>query len=710
MTSPLQITCWDVKAGRKCPRGILSCKYCQDDAKSNKVVGAAQKLIASRGASSTLVVPHGRIGSASKASTVAVALSLSQQKTVTLFNFSDELKALDQAELTERVKVELEAFGEIVALRFSPGMVYGDKRLFAYYKTPDSAADAVKGLADTPFDIPFNITLGVVMGTGETKTLVQKAFVPPKSCKVTIYVDELPMPKRPAVEPSLTDSEVWIDPMPDEDLEEWCSAFGAVANIFRIPTPPGPTGQQSHKGYVKFKEHAAAKACVEAGAGSWSESERALSWQRGEKSPAKDHTYPYSLVSALIGDKGAGINSLRLDCGVWGMKIGGLDFSPKAHRLSLEAEGDQTNIVRVRPLFEKRLTEIHEEISDFLSQQGEDISQGRAGRVMQDGLVLPKWSWYIHIDELNMPERPDLEPVSTDREVWVPTTPSSEEFEDWKQSFGTIAEVFRVPSTKSDNEKGYVLFETHEAAKACVDLGVGVWSESERALAWQGRNSAKGPRTYPTSIVSWFLRNNGEHIRDVANKCGILHLKLSGDESLGDANVSKRLHFVVEGGRKVSLESIQLGLEEKLAKLHKEMLYYKHDDKDERRDGEEKSDGDEPKSWDERRDWDEKRDRDERRDWDNGGDSRPPRKRQRPGKKDRQKGKGKGGDKWAGSREAEQPHEDDDAPVWAAPVWDEPAWQAESESGKDPKRPRPTQAAKYSYSSGSASGWQGRNY
>ena len=43
---------------------------------------------------------------------------------------------------------------------------------------------------------------------------------------VSLHIDELAMVKRPQVNPTSTDVEVFVDPLPDEsDMESWLAAF-----------------------------------------------------------------------------------------------------------------------------------------------------------------------------------------------------------------------------------------------------------------------------------------------------------------------------------------------------------------------------------------------------------------------------------------------------------------------------------------------------
>ena len=66
------------------------------------------------------------------------------------------------------------------------------------------------------------------------------------------------MTNRPDVEPAPTDTEIFSDPLPEEDLMDTClNAFGSTEEIYVLPSGP-------RRGYVKFKEHSAAARAVEA--------------------------------------------------------------------------------------------------------------------------------------------------------------------------------------------------------------------------------------------------------------------------------------------------------------------------------------------------------------------------------------------------------------------------------------------------------------
>merc|ERR1711972_786817 len=93
-----------------------------------------------------------------------------------------------------------------------------------------------------------------------------------KTSSQTVWIDELEMPCRPSVPPGQSDREVWVDVMPDpDDTNDWLKVFGNVDEVLRLPSDSGIPGD---KGYILFRTHAEAKACVDMGAGRWSESGR----------------------------------------------------------------------------------------------------------------------------------------------------------------------------------------------------------------------------------------------------------------------------------------------------------------------------------------------------------------------------------------------------------------------------------------------------
>ena len=81
---------------------------------------------------------------------------------------------------------------------------------------------------------------------------------------------------RPKLDPSPLDCEVWVDPMPEENIaRERFSVYGELVGLYHLPHMT--TKSNLDKGYIKFCEHSAAARCVKAGRAMWSESERVLS-------------------------------------------------------------------------------------------------------------------------------------------------------------------------------------------------------------------------------------------------------------------------------------------------------------------------------------------------------------------------------------------------------------------------------------------------
>jgi len=105
----------------------------------------------------------------------------------------------------------------------------------------------------------------------------------------SLFVDELPMPKRPQVRPGHFDREVFLQSLPvhdctEENIRSWLEGFGSIEDMMLLKNKV--TGKLTGKGYVRFTTHREASACVEAHTRSsvddgdprahWSESERAV--------------------------------------------------------------------------------------------------------------------------------------------------------------------------------------------------------------------------------------------------------------------------------------------------------------------------------------------------------------------------------------------------------------------------------------------------
>jgi len=100
----------------------------------------------------------------------------------------------------------------------------------------------------------------------------------------------------------------------------------------------------------------------------------------------------------------------------------------------------------------------------------------------------------------------------------------------------------------------------------CVEAGIGVWSESERALA-----GINGPYRGMT-VVGHLLGKRGEMIRAMCAELGAKSLQLrgAGISSNFRKYTSQRLHFVCEGSEE-AISKMQLVLEKHLHAIHEEL-------------------------------------------------------------------------------------------------------------------------------------------
>lgn len=298
---------------------------------------------------------------------------------VSMCNFPPEWEGKDREELIALIAEKLSVFG---ALAGKPVLLTlatdGSKRAFAAFVDIENAKKAVEASSSLGFEISID-KVTPPSPTRSKPTFQGQAVRDPFQLKqATLYIDELEMPQRPEIGPSPTDREVWIDPLPDEDeLAEWLQVFGAAEEVCRLPHPE--TGAPTERGYVLFKSHDSAQACVDSHAGKWSESERAMSSQLSLRRSVV-RAYPESIVSAFLGRGGEDINALRKASGVWKLAVKGADLAMKGaplgdvlaeQRLHFWAEGRPEAIEHFKAQLEKRLAEIHREIRNKLENLGD---------------------------------------------------------------------------------------------------------------------------------------------------------------------------------------------------------------------------------------------------------------------------------------------------------------------------------------------------
>eukprot|EP00930_Biecheleria_cincta_P026540 TRINITY_DN186_c0_g1_i1.p1 TRINITY_DN186_c0_g1~~TRINITY_DN186_c0_g1_i1.p1 ORF type:complete len:982 (+),score=160.68 TRINITY_DN186_c0_g1_i1:393-2948(+) len=194
---------------------------------------------------------------------------------------------------------------------------------------------------------------------------------------IMIHIDEFAMRNRPDVPPAPTDREIFVDPLPEEDLLDTClNAFGTAEDVYVLPTG-------GRRGYVRFEHHAMAAKAVEDGFGNWSESERVLSATRDNKERGTICAYPDSILARLVGTKGDAIRRLQEESGANYLQIRGEDLGHRhkpshSQRFHFVADVDKENLPKCMETIEKRLEDIHANINHTLKDdRGKGRDRGR---------------------------------------------------------------------------------------------------------------------------------------------------------------------------------------------------------------------------------------------------------------------------------------------------------------------------------------------
>jgi len=169
----------------------------------------------------------------------------------------------------------------------------------------------------------------------------------------------------------------------------------------------------------------------------------------------------------------------------------------------------------------------------------------------------------IHLDELEMPQRPDVKPSPWDREVFIDPLPGDEgsaELDEFLAEFGKVEDIFAIPSV----DQGYVRFADHSGAETCVAARVGRWSESERALAGQLHGTEA---VYPDALIGHLLGRNGRCLQALMDDTNVRQLRLITAPRKTKVSASGRVHFVGRATPEQRLD-FQLALEVLLASVH----------------------------------------------------------------------------------------------------------------------------------------------
>lgn len=212
----------------------------------------------------------------------------------------------------EQVKLVFAVFGGVAAARFALD-ASGRRVAHVELKVPENMSKAAESLHDTrvgdgDFIEECTITCELRRSGGESRAATS-------AVRRVLFVDELPMPKRPEVQPSLKEREVFLSSLPVEDtsesqIKDFLEGFGQVEDMLLLQDPL--TGTLSGKGYARFKTHEQAALCIEQTTAdaedegdvvaAWSESERAACREAG--------VYGVDVHSAFAGPSGRVLSSI----------------------------------------------------------------------------------------------------------------------------------------------------------------------------------------------------------------------------------------------------------------------------------------------------------------------------------------------------------------------------------------------------------------
>jgi len=135
----------------------------------------------------------------------------------------------------------------------------------------------------------------------------------------TLFIDELPMPKRPDVGPGDRDREVYLQNLPpnivrEDQLRPWVERFGPVDEV--LLRKDDLTDTCTGTAYVRFSEHDGAAACVEANS-SVAEGEPVAMWSESERAAQRSlSVYRADLTLAFAEPSGRILRSVMVRCKV----------------------------------------------------------------------------------------------------------------------------------------------------------------------------------------------------------------------------------------------------------------------------------------------------------------------------------------------------------------------------------------------------------
>jgi len=285
----------------------------------------------------------------------------------------------------QQVRLVFALYGGVAKVHFAAG-IDGKRVAHVELKNPENMSKAVEQLHNTQVgdgDLIEECTVSCELAGGADGTggVAARQRGPMRRA---IFIDELPMSKRPEVPPSKEDREIFLSSLPVKDCSEdqiqsWLEGFGEVDDVclFR----DNRTGEMTGRGYVRFRTHEEANACVEAQATStgvedgdimaaWSESERA--------SRRANSVYGVDPHIAFAGPSGRVLASILVAAKMKAQDLWMFsDMHPPRDRSSPKPEGKQLHFVAIcdderfeelRSVLAGALQTFHEKISKRLKE------------------------------------------------------------------------------------------------------------------------------------------------------------------------------------------------------------------------------------------------------------------------------------------------------------------------------------------------------
>eukprot|EP00929_Paragymnodinium_shiwhaense_P041007 TRINITY_DN21332_c0_g1_i2.p1 TRINITY_DN21332_c0_g1~~TRINITY_DN21332_c0_g1_i2.p1 ORF type:complete len:642 (-),score=90.47 TRINITY_DN21332_c0_g1_i2:322-2247(-) len=177
--------------------------------------------------------------------------------------------------------------------------------------------------------------------------------------KFALYLDQIEMPCRPAVQPSERDCELFFREFPTEpETEEFHALFafiGKIESVCRTESNNGAYG----RGYVRFSRHREAATCLRnMSVATWSERERAASGMEATSSfqGFAKCAYPSSLMEHILGttleEKKKKLRETQLRAGV-------IDLLYNDKNGTFTGLATETELTRLRHILEGLLSEAH---------------------------------------------------------------------------------------------------------------------------------------------------------------------------------------------------------------------------------------------------------------------------------------------------------------------------------------------------------------